>query len=37
MPRAAKILASILTLLLLVGGLGYAYLQQEAALGLARS
>lgn len=37
MPRAAKILASILTLLLLVGGLGYAYLQQEAALSLARS
>ena len=37
MPRAAKILASILTVLLLLGGLAFAYLRQEAALALART
>ena len=37
MPRAAKILASILTVLLLLGGLAFAYLRQEAALELART
>ena len=37
MPRAAKILASVLTVLLLLGALAVAYLRQEAALGLARS
>jgi hypothetical protein len=37
MPRTAKILAGIITALLLLGGLTVAYLKQEAALEMART
>lgn len=37
MPKPARILASVVTGLLLLGALGFAYLQQDAALKLART